>query len=220
MMFVNKTILKKPIVHRYGFSMMSAFMFHALILIGFLFPFSKKMITADTYSAPTNVTIRFTSPVKEPQKIVKAEPVKPKAVQKKIVQAKKAVKPITPQELNNVQPASAPPPSVQKIERVENVQPPKEIIPVVSGDNIKGRRVQPQYPQRALRMRQEGVVWLRVLISETGARQDLKLHKPSQYAVLNQAAIKAVKKWTFDPNIVQGRAVKSWVEIPIEFKIQ
>jgi protein TonB len=90
----------------------------------------------------------------------------------------------------------------------------------VSDQNLKGRRVQPTYPQRALRMRQEGVVWLHVLISKTGAREDIKLHKPSQYALLNQAAIKAVKKWTFDPNVINGHAVKSWVEIPVEFKIQ
>ncbi len=218
-MFVNKIILKQESLLRFGPSVAGSIMLHILILIGFLFPFSKNIMTADTYSPSTNIIIRFTSPIKESQKIVKTKSIKPKIVQKNIKKEKIIARP-TPKELNVIEPASAPPKMMPKVERVENIKPPQKVIPVVSGNNMKGRRVQPQYPSRALRMRQEGVVWLRVLISETGARQDLKLHKPSQYAALNQAAIKAVKKWTFDPHIVKGRAVKSWVEIPIEFKIQ
>jgi len=64
------------------------------------------------------------------------------------------------------------------------------------------------------------VVWLHVLISQTGEREDIKLHKASKFALLNQAALQAVKKWSFEPTRKNGRAVKSWVEIPIEFRIQ
>jgi protein TonB len=214
MMFVNKNVLKQEVLDRFGLGIMGAIMLHVLILVGFLFPFSQNIISAETFSAPTNITIRFTKPVKEPRKAVKFELVKPKPVLKKIAKAI-PVQEITPKQLNVIEPASAPKQNPAEITRLV-----KEIIPVVSGDNLKGRRVQPQYPERSLRLHQEGVVWLRVLISETGARQDLKLYKPSKYALLNQAAIKAVKKWTFDPNIVNGRATRSWVEIPIEFKIQ
>ena len=94
-----------------------------------------------------------------------------------------------------------------------------QVIPVVSERDLKGRRIKPKYPERALRMRQEGVVWLHVLISETGRQKDIKIHRPTQYALLNRAALKAVKKWTFTPNVINGKATSSWVEIPVEFKI-
>lgn len=213
-MFVNKGAIKQEMLGRFGLGVMGAIALHGLILVGFLFSFSQNLISAETFSAPTNITIHFTTPIKEPRRIVKTESIKPKPVLKKVAKVI-PVQEQTPEQLNVIEPASA-----SKPVPIEIVKPVKEIIPVVSGNNLKGRRVQPQYPARSLRLHQEGVVWLRVLISETGARQDLKLYKPSQYALLNQAAIKAVKKWTFDPNIVNGRATRSWVEIPIEFKIQ
>jgi protein TonB len=93
-------------------------------------------------------------------------------------------------------------------------------IPVVEYQTIRGQRIKPKYPKRALRMGQQGVVWLRVLVDENGERQEIKLHKPSRYALLNQAALNAVKKWKFAPHLINGHAKQSWVEIPIEFKIQ
>lgn len=213
-MFVDNTFFSDENVRRLSFGVTGAMLVHALILLWFFFPVSQRTISADIFSPPTNVSIRFVTPIKKQPnpvpKIVKAEPVKKKSVIKKT-----AIQKPLPETLNKIEPAAAP-----SQERQPILQPVQNTIPVVSETSLKGRRVQPEYPERSLRMRQEGVVWLRVLISETGARQELKLHKPSQYALLNQAAIKAVKKWTFDPNVVNGRAVRSWVEIPIEFKIQ
>ncbi len=96
----------------------------------------------------------------------------------------------------------------------------KQAIPVVRDVNVKGRRVSPRYPAKAQRLKQEGVVLIRVLISESGKREDIKIYAPSKHAMLNRAALKAVKKWTFEPYIKNGKAVRSWVEIPIEFKLK
>jgi len=222
-MFVENHFFDDEKTRRLSFGIVGALLAHALILVWFSLPASQTIISADTFSAPTNVSIRFIKPVKEPLKpvseVVKVEPVKKKPVLKKV--AKAVLQEPPPETLNKIEPAAAPPQIYQPTPQpVEISQPAPNVIPVVSGASLKGRRVQPEYPKRSLRMRQEGVIWLHVLISDTGARQDIKLHKPSQYALLNQAAIKAVKRWTFDPNIVNGRAVQSWVEIPIEFKIQ
>ena len=197
------------------------------------------VLPAQTYSAPTNVSIRFVSPSKvekpvaEPVKPItiskpaKVEPPAPKPVKqkpaaKKVV--KKQVTKLLPEKLNNIESAS-----VTKEKKIEN-QPVKKagefrkvisnVIPITRDVKTTGRRIQPEYPRSAQRRGQEGVVLIRVLISENGKREDIQIHKPSRYALLNTAAIKAVKKWKFDPHFINGRASKSWVEIPIEFKLQ
>ena len=226
-MLINNASFKNENTKRLSYGIAIAIFFHAGILIWLSQNPSQNTLSSDLFSPPTNVTIRFQTPVKTTPKLpaklppkvtTKSHPApilkKTKPTPKKTTQS--TPKKQTPVALNAVAPAA---PSQQKTTPAKQ-KPVSKSIPIISEQNLKGRRVQPTYPKRALKMRQEGTVWLRVLISETGARQDIKMHKPSQYALLNQAAIKAVKKWTFAPNIVNGSATKSWVEIPIEFKIQ
>ncbi len=231
MMFVDNNFFNNESTGRLSFAIGVAACFHLIVFSWATQTKSQDIISADLFSPPTNVSIRFLTPVKEKpktvQKIQQVSEVKNKPIKKKVVPNKIAKStPIktTPKFLNNIEPAAATQQVVEPIVKLS--APPVQVkavpkaIPVVNERNLKGRRIQPDYPKRALRMRQEGTVWLRVLISETGARQNITIHKPSQYALLNQAAIKAVKKWTFAPNIVNGQATKSWVEIPVEFKIQ
>ena len=214
-MILNAEFINEEKLSRFGWSLCLAVFVHIAILCYFSYTSPQKTISSELLSLPTNVTIRF-SPLQKPVKKVTKEV--HKTVPKQI--AKAPLSPPTPEVLNTIEPAAA----VQQVQRVvpKQVEPKDapESIPVVNERHLKGRRVSPQYPERALRMRQEGVVWLRVLISETGSRQDIKIHRPTKYALLNQAALKAVKKWTFTPNVVNGKSTKSWVDIPIEFKIQ
>ena len=219
-------------VKRLSVGIAGAISLHILILLWLSMPNARNIISADTFSAPTNVTIRFVTqvqkvePIEQPVEPIKPEPIQknPEPVVKKV--AKKPVKRPPPEKLNKIEPAAMAQPKTQPKavqpaqQKIVKAAPALDVIPVISEAMTKGRRVQPKYPKKALRMRQEGVVLLHVLISESGKRQKIKLHKPSQYSLLNKAAIKAVKKWTFDPNIINGRAIQSWVEIPIEFKIQ
>lgn len=229
-MFVDNNFYRDDNMKRLGLAVGAAILAHGLILAWFSYAPIPKILESNLASPPTNITISFLNPVTEAVPIKKITPtMTPKVTKlKPVVKKNAAIKsPATSAEnLNKIEPAAAKEQVQQPTEqapRIQNAQPMKlspKSIPVISDTSIKGRRVKPQYPSRALRMKQEGVVWLRVLISETGARQEIKLHKPTKHALLNQAAIKAVKKWTFDPNIVNGRPTKSWVEIPIEFRIQ
>lgn len=92
-------------------------------------------------------------------------------------------------------------------------------IPVSESFSTKGYRQMPKYPSRALKLRQQDIVHIRVLLSEFGVSEKIEFSKKSIYPLLNQAAIEAVKKWRFNPVVIDGKAIKSWVEIPIEFKI-
>jgi len=232
MIFYQKGYFSEQDALREGASISLAVVIHIAVLFLILHTQSQKTISADILSLPTNVAVRFVTKEKPKdivekiavEKVIEVQKKKPVIVEKKIIA--KPFKQEEPKQLNKIEPAAAPEPTpdfrpkITKQNPISTTQPALDIIPVVKEPSIKGRRVQPEYPKRALRMRQEGVVWLHVLIDEDGKRQDIKLHKPSQYALLNQAAIKAVKKWNFDPNVVNGRPVQSWMEIPIEFRIQ
>lgn len=78
----------------------------------------------------------------------------------------------------------------------------------------------PSYPLIAKRMKIEGTVRVRVLISPSGFPQQLELEHSSGFVVLDEAAMKAVRGWSFIPARKGMEAVSSWVEIPINFKLQ
>ncbi|UVJ44830.1 energy transducer TonB [Pseudomonas sp. LS1212] len=77
----------------------------------------------------------------------------------------------------------------------------------------------PRYPSVARRRNQQGIVRVEVQLDERGQQQKLALTGSSGVASLDQAALDAVKNWRFRPEIVDGRAVPSRVEIPIEFAL-
>jgi protein TonB len=78
-------------------------------------------------------------------------------------------------------------------------------------------RVEPAYPQEALRQRIAGTVKLHVLIARDGsiARVDL-LDGP---AYLTEAAKIAVQQWSYEPTLVGGNAVEAEENISIVFRI-
>jgi TonB family protein len=79
------------------------------------------------------------------------------------------------------------------------------------------RVVKPTYPQLALRARIRGIVLLRVLVSETGAPEQIEVLK-GVGGGLTEAAVSAVRRWTFEPARRNGQPVKSWTTVPIPFE--
>lgn len=77
----------------------------------------------------------------------------------------------------------------------------------------------PRYPSQARRRNQQGIVRVEVSLDERGQQLKLKLVRSSGVDSLDQAALEAVTHWRFRPEIVDGRAVPSRVEIPIEFAL-
>ncbi|MBV7570425.1 energy transducer TonB [Pseudomonas sp. PDM27] len=77
----------------------------------------------------------------------------------------------------------------------------------------------PRYPNTARRRNQQGVVRIEVRLDERGQQLKLTLVRSSGVESLDQAALEAVTTWRFRPEIVDGRAVPSRVEIPIEFAL-
>lgn len=77
----------------------------------------------------------------------------------------------------------------------------------------------PRYPNTARRRNQQGIVRVEVHLDERGQQLKLVLTRSSGVDSLDQAALEAVTQWRFRPEIVDGRAVPSRVEIPIEFAL-
>ena len=77
----------------------------------------------------------------------------------------------------------------------------------------------PNYPRRALKLHQEGIIYLKILVSDKGLPEKIIFTQKSKYNLLNKAALEAVSKWKFQPMITNGHKSKMWVNVPIEFKI-
>lgn len=78
----------------------------------------------------------------------------------------------------------------------------------------------PVYPQVARQRRFEGVVLLRVLVLADGMVGELRLEKTSGHAVLDQAALKAVRGWAFASGRRGGVPAAMEVLVPVRFTLE
>ena len=95
----------------------------------------------------------------------------------------------------------------------------KEMSTVIHQANYR-RQIPPVYPPRALELGQEGLVTLHAEIMPSGLPGKLEVASSSGHRLLDRAAFTAVKKWEFEPMSVGGKAVTSWVRVPVRFVIR
>lgn len=81
-------------------------------------------------------------------------------------------------------------------------------------------RPNPVYPALSKRLREEGIVLLRVNLDAQGIVLDISIEKSSGFQRLDQAAHEAVKQWRFVPAKRGQTALPSAALVPIEFKQQ
>ncbi len=79
------------------------------------------------------------------------------------------------------------------------------------------RVIKPSYPPIALRAHIGGIVVLRVLVSEKGLPAQVDVVREGR-AGLTEAAVTAVRRWTFEPARKDGVAVQTWISVPIPFE--
>ena len=84
--------------------------------------------------------------------------------------------------------------------------------------NISSRMTNPPvYPADAMQEGKEGTVVLVVDINAQGAVTGAKVARSSGDARLDQAALSAVPKWTFNPAMENGKPVAGQVRVPVQF---
>ena len=87
-----------------------------------------------------------------------------------------------------------------------------------SGDSTKLEPLKIQkapYPAEAAQKQIQGQVWVKLLVSETGDVENVEV--VSGDPILAKAAVDAVKKWKFKPFIKNGKPVKVFTKMPLDF---
>lgn len=104
-------------------------------------------------------------------------------------------------------------------------EPPASVAPPVA---VPSARVEampladnhpPEYPANERALGREGDVLVRVELDERGDVIDVALARPSPWAGLNRAALRAVRKWRFTPAVEGGLPVASELEVPVVFRL-
>jgi len=76
------------------------------------------------------------------------------------------------------------------------------------------------YPRIARRRGLEGMVALKVLVNTRGRVVECRVHKSSGHRILDERAMKTVRKWTFEPGRKGAKPSAMWVKIPIRFELK
>ena len=116
-----------------------------------------------------------------------------------------------------------PPPQPPKAETPPAPQPPKpapapvETPPSANAAYLKNPA--PEYPSLAQRRGWEGTVLLRVHVQANGKPSEIQVQKSSGREALDEAAIRAVKRWSFVPAKRGDQTIAGWVTVPLDFRL-
>jgi protein TonB len=77
----------------------------------------------------------------------------------------------------------------------------------------------PDYPEQARQLHEQGVVILSVEVSADGRAADVSVGHSSGFPQLDQSALRAVRRWLFEPARAAGMPVSSHVEVPVHFSL-
>lgn len=78
----------------------------------------------------------------------------------------------------------------------------------------------PDYPPLARRLGEQGRVLLRVLVSTNGEADNVQVETSSGSSRLDQAAVQAVKKWSFIPAKRNKQPIGAYVLVPVQFSLE
>ncbi len=101
--------------------------------------------------------------------------------------------------------------------KIDDDGPPPDFVPYEKEPTIV-KRVEPKYPDIALRAGLEGNVFVKVWVDKEGKVRKVVILK-SDAEIFNQAAEDAAKQWVFTPAVMQKGPVSVWVSIPFRFRL-
>lgn len=78
----------------------------------------------------------------------------------------------------------------------------------------------PPYPELARKRGQTGMVRIRCQVNDTGYVTAASIAASSGHKLLDDAALKTVKKWRFRPAVSNGAPVSGVVVVPVEFRLR
>ena len=78
--------------------------------------------------------------------------------------------------------------------------------------------VQPKYPEDARRARREGRSILEIVVNKKGVVKDLRILKSNP--LFDEAAMKAVRKWKYQPALKDGEPVPVFITVIVDFNLK
>ncbi|MEZ8289600.1 TonB family protein [Vibrio sp. 10N.237.312.B06] len=197
----------------------------------------KKTVTEPVEPEPIKETVSHPEPKPVEPKAVEPKQAKPapknkaitnkpqpKKVEKKVVEKTAEKKPI--QKKPVTQPEKLADKKVDK-NMDESANQPRQVNQGVSNQepvlitrpSFSARPTPPSYPRQARRRGVEGVATYEIWLDAEGKQIKQALVNSSGALMLDNAALKAIKKWKFSPHTVNGRAIAHRVQIPVRFKL-
>lgn len=181
--------------------------------------------------APPQPKIEKPEPTPQPPKVVPTPAPKPQPkAQPKPTPTPKLTE--SPRALTQAEPApapTAPAPAEQPVTDAPAPPAPSAPAPTAAAaapitaarfDAAYLNNPAPAYPMLSRRLREEGQVMLRVLVSPDGRPIRIELRTSSGSDRLDGAAEEAVSRWRFVPARQGDTAVEAWVLVPIVFTLK
>ena len=79
-------------------------------------------------------------------------------------------------------------------------------------------QVAPTYPTELRKAKVEGMVTLVFVLDETGRVEDPRVENSSR-PEFEKPALEAIRKWRFRPGEKDGQPVRSYIRIPMKFRV-
>ena len=101
--------------------------------------------------------------------------------------------------------------------RIEDDGPPADFVAVEKEPQIV-KKVEPKYPELAMRAGLEGKVWVKIWVDKEGKVKQVVVLK-SDAEIFNEPAVEAAKQFLFTPAYMNNGPVSVWVSVPFKFKL-
>ena len=177
------------------------------IAVIYVFSVSIGIVKAPSIIKPSEVV--FVPSESETQKREPVEVAKPEIAEPEVTVPLPEVVPEVPIE------------DVAPIEAAPTTTTDHSTAPIGSLQELRAtNRVEPTYPATSRRLGEEGSVLLRVFVDEAGRPQQVLVDRSSGFPRLDEAALRAVKRWRFRPAVSGSGPVGTWSRVTITFRLQ
>ncbi len=107
--------------------------------------------------------------------------------------------------------------AVQNDIRIDDDAPPADFV-AVEKEPVVVKKVEPKYPELAMRAGLEGKVWVKIWVDKEGKAKQVVVLK-SDAEIFNEPAVEAAKQFVFTPAYMNNGPVSVWVSVPFKFRL-
>ncbi|WP_394561717.1 energy transducer TonB [Aquipseudomonas alcaligenes] len=174
------------------------------------------------------MTIEFAAPPPPPEPVVETPPPPPVVEELAVKPPPKPEPPKPKPQPPKPKPKPAPKPVEPPPQPPKAETPPPPAAPVAAPAPVETppsanaaylKNPAPEYPSLAQRRGWEGTVLLRVRVLASGKPAEIQIQKSSGREALDEAAVRAVKRWSFVPAKRGDVAQEGWVTVPLDFRL-